>query len=127
MCGSIESSADITIEGRVTGPIWSDGHEVVIAESGKVTGDIFARDIIVFGSVSGTLLASGLVEVHASARVTGRIVSGRLFVEDGAWLDASAEPHQLAAALEVARFRFRQAQTPGQGNNDPRSDYVLLG
>ena len=110
MHGDVESSGDVTIQGHVIGSVWGDGHEVIIDKGGSVTGDILAHDIIVFGTVSGMLLASGVVEVHSSAHVTGRIVSQRLFVEDGAWVSGSVVPQQLTAALEVARYRFRQIQ-----------------
>jgi cytoskeletal protein CcmA (bactofilin family) len=110
MHGDVESSGDVTIQGQVIGSVWSDGHEVVIDKGASVTGDILARDIVVLGSVSGALLASGLVEIHASGRVSGRIVSRGLFVEDGAWVNANVAPQQLTAAVEVARYRLRQLQ-----------------
>jgi cytoskeletal protein CcmA (bactofilin family) len=110
MRGDVESSGDIRIQGQVIGSVWSDGHEVVIEQGAAVTGDILAHDIIVLGSVAGTLLASGVVEIHASAHVAGRVVSKRLFLEDGAWFHGSATPQQLVAALEVARYRLRQLQ-----------------
>lgn len=110
MHGDVESSGDLRIQGQVIGSVWSDGHEVVIEKGAVVNGDILAHDIVVLGSVTGTLLASGLVEIHATAHVSGRIVSKGLFMEAGAWFTGSVAPQQLVAALEVARYRMRQLQ-----------------
>lgn len=118
--GDIDADEDLTIEGRVKGAIWSDGHAVIVGVAATVVGEIVARDITVFGAVSGTLVASDVVDIRATARVTGRVVSGRLIVEEGAWLVGAVAPHQLTAALVVARSRHRKAQTtPPDITDDP--------
>ena len=108
--GDVDSDEDLTIEGRVKGAIWSDGRAVIVGVAATVVGEIVARDITVFGAVSGTLVASDVVDIRATARVTGRVVSRRLTVEEGAWLVGTVAPHQLTAAWVVARSRHRTAQ-----------------
>jgi cytoskeletal protein CcmA (bactofilin family) len=70
-----------------------------------VTGDVVARDITVSGVVNGTLLAKEVVDVRTTANVTGRIVSMRLILHDGATFHGDVEPQQVEAAMTVARHR----------------------
>jgi cytoskeletal protein CcmA (bactofilin family) len=104
--GQLTCHEDLVLEGRVEGgPIWCERGAVTIAAGATVTGDIIARDITVFGSVSGTLLATEIVDIRAPACVTGRIVSATIILEDGASFNGRVEPRHVEAALSVARYR----------------------
>ena len=50
--GELRATEDLTIEGRVIGPIHCERSAVVVADSADVTGNIIARDITVFGRTS---------------------------------------------------------------------------
>jgi cytoskeletal protein CcmA (bactofilin family) len=64
---------------------------VVVAETGRVQGDIFAHKISVRGRTDGLLdAAHGVVSLHDSAQVNGRIRYGRIQV-NGANLNATLE------------------------------------
>ncbi len=107
--GEVSSTDDLSIEGRVEGPVWCEGQAVTIAETAVINGDVFARDITVAGTVNGTLLAREIVDVRASAQVTGRIVSARLILAEGGWFHGDVQPNQVDAALTVARHRRKEA------------------
>jgi cytoskeletal protein CcmA (bactofilin family) len=103
--GEVAASDDITIEGRIEGPIWCEGHAVTVAESARVSGDVIARDITVAGRVTGTLLATAAVDIRTSGDVEGRIVSERLILRDGGTFHGDVQPQQVKAALTVAKHR----------------------
>jgi cytoskeletal protein CcmA (bactofilin family) len=104
--GEISSNGDLILQCPVQGgPVWSEGGAITIAATASVTGDVIARDITVFGSVAGTLLASEVVDIRSSATVTGRVVAPRLILGEGAQFNGSVEPQHLEAALSVARHR----------------------
>jgi cytoskeletal protein CcmA (bactofilin family) len=105
--GDISMPGDLTIEGRVEGSVWCDGYAVTIAPTATLDGEVFARDITVFGVVSGTLVASEVVDLRADASVKGRILAARLILTDGAAFNGTAEPQHLQAALSVARHRHQ--------------------
>ena len=107
--GEVRASEDITIEGRVEGPISCDEGLVVLAESAHVTGNIAARDITVFGRSTGQLLATEVVDIRAGATVTSQVVSKRFILGDGARFDGRVEPQHLEAALRVAKFQQRKS------------------
>jgi cytoskeletal protein CcmA (bactofilin family) len=85
--------------------VWCEGHAVTIAPTARLEGEVFARDITVFGRVSGTLVASEVVDLRPDSTVEGRVVSPRFILMEGATFNGTAEPHQLEAAFRVARHR----------------------
>ena len=103
--GELRAFEDLTVEGRVEGPVLCDGCAVTIAPSAHVVGDVLARDITVFGRCAGQLVATDVVDLRAEATVTGRIVTRRFILTDGASFNGRAEPQHLEAALRVARFK----------------------
>ena len=111
--GEVRSTADLTIEGRVEGPILCEDQAVVVAASADITGDIVARDITVFGRTSGQLVATEVVDVRAGAEINGRIVSRRFILDPTATFVGRVEPQHLEAALSVARFEQRKRDAAG--------------
>ena len=103
--GSVECVEDVLIEGRIEGHIWNENHMVTNGADAAVTGDIVARQITVRGTVDGTLMATGRIDIMNEGRVTGRVLSQKLMLADGGILNGKAEPQHLEAALKVARHR----------------------
>jgi cytoskeletal protein CcmA (bactofilin family) len=103
--GNVECVEDVLIEGRIKGHVWNNEHVVTVAPDAVVTGDIVARVITVRGAVDGTMVATGRIDIHAEARVTGRVVSPRFMLAEGAAFNGRVEPQHLDAALSVARHR----------------------
>jgi cytoskeletal protein CcmA (bactofilin family) len=110
--GEILASGDLTIEGRVEGPVLCEAGAVTIAPGGHLAGSAVARDITVYGTVDGTLVASEVVDIRSDATVTGRVVATRFILTDGASFNGSAEPQHLEAALRVARHRHHVREDP---------------
>ena len=105
--GEVRSQADLTLDGRVDGPVWCEG-ALTIAVSGTVNGKVVARDITVFGSASGQLTAVETVDVRPKAEVRADIVTPHFILHDGAHFNGHVNPSQLNAAVTVARFQQRQ-------------------
>ncbi len=110
--GEILASGDLTIEGHVDGPVLCETGAVTIARGGRLSGTVVARDITVFGTVEGTLVASEVVDIRADATVTGRVVAMRVILDEDAMFNGSAEPQHLEAALRVARHRHHVGEQP---------------
>lgn len=102
--GELRASEDLTIEGRIEGPVLGEGVAIVLGASADVTGDVIARDITVFGRVAGQLVATEIVDLRATAEVTGQVVTRRLAMDEGALFNGRVVPQQLEAALRVARY-----------------------
>jgi cytoskeletal protein CcmA (bactofilin family) len=88
--GDLTFKGSFRIDGRFKGKIDSDSM-LTIGESGKVEADIKIGYIIIDGEVKGTVQASEKVEVHSNGRVIGTIISPKLLVEEGAYLEANCQ------------------------------------
>jgi len=83
--GSITGSGGVRIEGTFEGQIGLKGM-LVVGETGKVTcEDVRASSVIVAGAVKGNITAQK-VEIRASGRVWGDIVTTAFATEEGAFL-----------------------------------------
>lgn len=83
--GSIVGSGGVRVEGSFEGKIALKGL-LVVGETGKVTcDDVRAVNVIVAGAVKGNITAHK-VEIRASGRVWGDIITIAFATEEGAFL-----------------------------------------
>ena len=78
--GTLRSDSNLLIEGRFEGQL--EAHETIfIAQGAEVKADVRATDVIVAGTMDGTVEASGLFHAMPSARVAGQIHTALLVVD----------------------------------------------
>jgi cytoskeletal protein CcmA (bactofilin family) len=106
--GELRASEDITLEGRVDGPITCEHRAVVLSPTAVVTGSIIAREITVFGQIDGQLIATDRVAIRRHARVTGQVAAKRFVLEDEAHFNGRVKPQHLDAVLGIARYEQRK-------------------
>jgi cytoskeletal protein CcmA (bactofilin family) len=82
--GTLISSEDMTIDGRVEGTIEARGQSLTIGPNADIRADIVAKTVMIFGSVTGGVRASARVEIRASGRLEGSLAAPRIVVFDGA-------------------------------------------
>ncbi|HRN51687.1 MAG TPA: polymer-forming cytoskeletal protein [Anaerolineales bacterium] len=83
--GKIAGSGGVRVEGAFEGEIELDGL-LVIGQTGRVTCEqLRARHVIVAGAMRGDILAEK-VEIRASGRVWGDVVTESMSTEEGAFL-----------------------------------------
>jgi len=82
--GRISGEEDLQIDGKVEGPISIRGHRLTVGRSGQVTSEVSARELVVYGKVSGNVNATDRVEIKKDGAVTGDIQTTRISIEDGA-------------------------------------------
>jgi cytoskeletal protein CcmA (bactofilin family) len=89
--GEISGSEDLHVEGSVEGPIRLGGRNLTVGASAKLTGDIEAREVVVYGSVKGNLHAHDRIEIKKDGSIVGDLTTGRILIEDGASFKSSIE------------------------------------
>jgi cytoskeletal protein CcmA (bactofilin family) len=97
--GEIKGSEDITVDGQVEGRIDLPEHTLTIGPDATVVADINAKVVIVFGSVSGTVVAREKADIRKTASVEGAVTCGRLLVEEGATVTGKVETGNKPAAV----------------------------
>ncbi|MDZ7780546.1 MAG: polymer-forming cytoskeletal protein [Gemmatimonadota bacterium] len=95
--GDCTTQGSIRVEGTVEGSIRA-GRAVAIGPGGLVTGDVRARDATIAGSVRGTLVAEGRLELQESSRVDGDVFARTVQVGEGAVVNANVRMGEDAVA-----------------------------
>ena len=88
--GDLFFEGSFRIDGRFSGKIESDS-VLIVGDNGKVDADIKIGNIIINGEVKGTVEAKEKVEINASGRVIGTVITPKLSVEEGAYLEANCQ------------------------------------
>ena len=82
--GRISGEEDLQIDGKVEGPVAIRGHRLTVGRSGQLNSEISAREVVVYGKVTGNVNASDRVEIKKDGAVIGDIQTARISIEDGA-------------------------------------------
>jgi cytoskeletal protein CcmA (bactofilin family) len=117
--GTLTGTGGIRIEGAFDGTISIKG-PLVVADGAKVTADIQASAVTVAGSLKGNITAAK-VEIQATGRVWGDLVTAAFATEEGAFLrgqvrmeDQVPDEAPAAAPLPAAPVAAPEAQPETQ-------------
>jgi cytoskeletal protein CcmA (bactofilin family) len=80
--GDIDTEGSLRIDGRLNGSI-RRADTVVLGAGASMDGDVYAREVIVGGTLSGNVYATERVELQTTAIVTGDITSQVVLVQEG--------------------------------------------
>jgi cytoskeletal protein CcmA (bactofilin family) len=103
--GEITGNEDLLIDGSVEGLIQLDERKLTVGATAKLTADVIAREVVVYGSVKGNLRAKDRIEIKKDGSVNGDLTTARIMIEDGAYfkgsieIDKSAEKESSGAAF----------------------------
>ena len=81
--GDVKSSGDIRIDGSLTGNLNTKG-KVVIGPTGKVKGEVICKNSEVAGVIEGRIIVGQLLNLKASCKINGDIITSKLSIEPGA-------------------------------------------
>ena len=97
--GKLYCKGATRIGGKVEGEIISEGL-LIVEDSAKLFADIIAEDIIIQGSVQGSLEAKGRVELSSTSLFEGSIKTDSLVVQEGAKLNGTTSMRTSAPELK---------------------------
>ncbi|HEV2523496.1 MAG TPA: polymer-forming cytoskeletal protein [Candidatus Acidoferrales bacterium] len=89
--GEISGNEDLHIDGSVEGLVQLEDRKLTIGASAKLTADVVAREVVVYGSVKGNLRARDRIEIKKDGSVVGDLTTARIMIEDGAYFKGSIE------------------------------------
>ncbi len=99
--GEISGNEDLQIDGSVEGLVQLDDRKLTVGASARVTADLIAREVIVYGNVKGNLRARDRIEIKKDGSVVGDLTTARIMIEDGAYFKGSIEIDKAAEAGET--------------------------
>jgi cytoskeletal protein CcmA (bactofilin family) len=89
--GDISGTEDLLIDGAIEGLIQLDERKLTVGTTAKLTADINARDVVVYGYVKGNVHATGKIEIKKGGSVNGNLTTAQILIEDGADFRGSIE------------------------------------
>jgi cytoskeletal protein CcmA (bactofilin family) len=89
--GEISGNEDLLIDGSVEGLVQLDERKLTVGATAKVTADVIAREVVVYGTVKGNLRARDRIEIKKDGSVNGDLTTARIMIEDGAYFKGSIE------------------------------------
>jgi cytoskeletal protein CcmA (bactofilin family) len=101
--GEITGQSDLTVEGRVDGPINLGTNDLTIGRTGQVNGNVQARNIVILGRVVGDVVATERVEITDSGCLVGAIRAPRIAFLDGAHFKGSVDMASLVQSNVMRR------------------------
>ncbi|UWZ84680.1 bactofilin family protein [Occallatibacter riparius] len=109
---------DCTVEGTISIPgervtIGKNGH-VIAAKSGEPGPCITAREIVILGSVTGSVFASDRVDLRAQASLAGDVSTARVSIEDGAYFRGGIDIRRDQKPAQPATAEASSADAPAE-------------
>lgn len=89
--GEITGNEDLVIDGSVEGLVQLEDRKLTVGASAKLTADVIAREVVVYGNVKGNLRARDRIEIKKDGSVVGDLTTARIMIEDGAYFKGSIE------------------------------------
>ncbi|HEY3705291.1 MAG TPA: polymer-forming cytoskeletal protein [Terracidiphilus sp.] len=106
--GDITGTDPLHVDGTVEGTIHIPGERVTIGHDGNVVAAkdhpgpcITAREIVIMGSVTGSIVASDRVDLRAHATLAGDVSTARVSIEDGAYFRGGIDIRRDDAPVAV--------------------------
>ena len=120
--GTINSSGAIDIAGLIKGPIYSK--EIIVRETGSVTGSIEADRVEIHGHLDGKI-SGGDVVVGATGTIKGDInFANNLRTENGADIDGYIKKSNTSKSKLTGDFLFKKKDKKESGETEERPEVV---
>lgn len=132
--GDLSAEEDFIFQGRIQGSIHHT-QRIIVGTQGGVSGNIYARIIVVDGIVEGDLHGKEAVVIHETGRVAGNIYSPRVSISDGAVFNGRIDmsgtnvlaqnPPQVAPAATGPKRVESATINPGQPMSAEETEKVM--
>jgi len=99
--GEITGTEDLQIDGAVEGLIQLDERKLTVGTTAKVTADVNARDVVVYGYLKGNVRAKGRIEIKKDGAIIGNLTTAQIMIEDGG---------DFKGSIEIDRSATEQAE-----------------
>lgn len=103
--GTFRTDKDLRIEGEIRGTIICQGL-LFVAQGAKVNATIEAESVSVAGDLEGEVVCRGRLQLLPSGRVRGRVQTGSLVINEGAFYEGQLE-------MSAPEDRARAARSGG--------------
>lgn len=120
--GDLKSQANVRLDGTFEGNLEIEGN-VLVGETGKVTADINAKNVVIAGAVRGNV-SGNKVQLLRTSRVWGDISAAAITTEEGAFIDGKITMIRHDASLQSFEISSLPEGTSKPDQNDDNDDDI---
>lgn len=102
--GDLTFRGAFRVDGVFEGKIASEA-TLIIGDEGKVKAEVEVGTCIIRGEFHGTIKAREKIEIHDKGKAVGTIITPRLYVEEGAFLEAKCLAGEGVSSLNEAALQ----------------------
>ncbi len=117
--GAVQVKGVVLIEGEVEGDITASDH-LIIGESGRVRGNIFAGHLTNRGTVEGNVNAGNKVSLMKDSHLKGDITAYQLVIEEGSGFDGRCTMLDAPVYKEEVDTTFTQPENGSQNSTSAK-------
>lgn len=111
--GDIATDGTVRVDGRIEGTLHR-ADTLIIGSGGAVIGNVQAREVVIGGELTGSLMVSGRVEVQKTATVRGDIRAAAVSLEEGGTVHGHVMVHPVDAEMPAIPGERRLVLTPSR-------------
>lgn len=108
--GELTGNEDLTVEGQVEGRVDLPENVLTVGPHGRITAEVFAKQVIVLGEITGNVRAVEKVDIRDHGSVNGDISAPKVAIAEGAHFKGS---------IDMQRTRAAQAELPVSAEVEP--------
>ena len=82
--GDLRTQEPLEVQGLLDGNVSVDG-SILVARTGRIRGDVAAKNVVVEGRVDGNVGVEDRVELRVTGRIRGDIVAPRVSMAEGSF------------------------------------------
>lgn len=113
LVGTLYDANEVTIHGKIEGEVKSD-KTVIITETAYIKGPVTADTIQVAGSVSGSITATGKLEILPTGKVYGSTTTKDLSIRSGAIFIGKSTMPEAGKDLELTEVEEKNPVIGGK-------------
>jgi cytoskeletal protein CcmA (bactofilin family) len=103
--GEVTSEEDLTINGRVHGPVSMRQGTLTVGDGARLQSDVRGVRVVVHGAVDGSISATERIELQPSAAVSGSLSANQVVIADGATFNGRIDMDKRTIAAKVAQYK----------------------
>jgi cytoskeletal protein CcmA (bactofilin family) len=89
--GELSGTEDLFLDGVFNGSVSLPESRLTIGPNGRVTAELHVRDLVVFGTIDGNIIATGRIDLRQTAVLNGDMLAARLSIEESATVRGRVE------------------------------------
>jgi cytoskeletal protein CcmA (bactofilin family) len=109
--GELQFDTHFRVHGKFTGEVTTEG-ELIVGEGGEVEGEVRVGQVVVSGTLRGSIQASRRVHITATGKVFADVDTPSLIVEDGAFFEGRCAMTRDAAKAAAGGPKLVATKVP---------------